>query len=498
MSSSNLQVYGGDEISAVVIDPGSYRTNIGYSGTDCPQSILPSSYGSYTNLDDSKCKGDENTITTKTKKKPVFADQAIGLPRQDYEIKRIVENGVVIDWDAAQEQWSWALENELYLKSTSGILAFLTEPVWNSTTDRKKSLEILLEAMEFEACYLAPTSTCVSFATGRSNCLVVDMGHDTCSVSPVLDGMTLSKSTRRNFFAGKYLNHLLEDYLKPRELIPLFAIEKRKPVFKKRNFNYPIDPSLYKFANSHGFYQECKETLFHVSPQLPLEKVKEKLENMSKRSIESPWAEVIEFDNITRYGFGEQLFVPRKENIPKDWPMTKDGVIETFRNDYVPLKRTKPSGANKQDTNTPTSSVEPSIPAEPSDNTNENGKRAIQENGILGKEQSENILGIVDLIYASMMESDVDIRASLAHNVVLTGGTSLIPGISDRIMSELNTRLPALKFRILSIGQKRERQYQSWLGGSILTSLGTFHQLWVGKEEYAEVGAERLLHDRFR
>ena len=241
MSSSNLQVYGGDEISAVVIDPGSYRTNIGYSGTDCPQSILPSSYGSYTNLDDSKCKGDENTITNKTKKKPVFADQAIGLPRQDYEIKRIVENGVVIDWDAAQEQWSWALENELYLKSTSGIPAFLTEPVWNSSTDRKKSLEILLEAMEFEACYLAPTSTCVSFATGRSNCLVIDMGHDTCSVSPVLDGMTLSKSTRRNFFAGKYLNHLLEDYLKPREIIPLFAIEKRKPVFKKRNFNYPID-----------------------------------------------------------------------------------------------------------------------------------------------------------------------------------------------------------------------------------------------------------------
>ncbi|KAK5964034.1 Arp4p PWA37_004375 [Arxiozyma heterogenica] len=498
MSNSTLQVYGGDEISAVVIDPGSYRTNIGYSGTDCPQSILPSSYGFYSNSEDSGSKEDVSTTTTKTKGKRVFADQSIGLPRKNYEIKQIVENGIVIDWDAAQEQWSWALEHELHLKSNSGIPAFLTEPVWNSSTDRKKSLEILLESMEFEACYLAPTSTCVSFATGRSNCLVVDIGHDTCSVSPVLDGMTLSKSTRRNFFAGRYLNHLLEDYLKPREIIPLFAIEKRKPQFKKKIFDYIINPSLYKFANSRGFYQECKETLFHISSQKPLAEIKNELENMSKRSIESPWTEVIEFDNVSRYGFGEQLFIPKKVDIPEDWPATKDGVVATFRNDYVPLKRTKPSGANKQDANTPTQSVEPSVPAEPSDNVNNNGKRIIQENGVTDKEHSDNILGVIDLIYASMMESDVDIHASLAHNVVLTGGSSLIPGLSDRIMSELTRRLPALKFRILSIGHQRERQYHSWLGGSILTSLGTFHQLWVGKEEYTEVGAERLLHDRFR
>lgn len=496
MSNTGLQVYGGDEISAVVIDPGSYSTNIGYSGTDCPHSILPSVYGSYTDsTKEDNITDDSNNIS---KKKHVFAEQSIGLPRKDYEIKPIVKNGVVIDWDAAQEQWSWALENELYLKSNRGIPAFLTEPVWNTSTNRKKSLEVLLEAMEFEGCYIAPTSTCVSFATGRSSCLVVDMGHDTCSVSPVLDGMTLSKSTRRNFLAGKYLNHLLEDYLKPRDVIPLFAVEKRRPVFKKKTFDYTIDPSLYKYGNERGFYQECKETLIHVSPHTTLEKMKPELEEMSKRSIEAPWTESIEFDNITRYGFGEELFIPQRSNIPDYWPVSTDGVIETCRNDYVPLKRTKPSGSNKQDTVTPSQSVEPSTPAEASNDVNENGKRTLEDGNTNSDESSNDILGIADLIYSSMMESDVDIRAALAHNVILTGGTSLIPGVSDRIMSEMNRRLPALKFRILSIGQTKERQYHSWLGGSILTSLGTFHQLWVGKEEYEEVGVDRLLHDRFR
>ncbi|CAI4566562.1 ASN_collapsed_G0029420.mRNA.1.CDS.1 [Saccharomyces cerevisiae] len=78
MSNAALQVYGGDEVSAVVIDPGSYTTNIGYSGSDFPQSILPSVYGKYT--------ADEGN-------KKIFSEQSIGIPRKDYELKPIIENG---------------------------------------------------------------------------------------------------------------------------------------------------------------------------------------------------------------------------------------------------------------------------------------------------------------------------------------------------------------------------------------------------------------------
>jgi actin-like protein 6A len=34
-----------------------------------------------------------------------------------------------------------------------------------------------------------------------------------------------------------------------------------------------------------------------------------------------------------------------------------------------------------------------------------------------------------------------------------------------------------------------ERKSSSWLGGSILASLGTFNQLWISKKEYEEVGS---------
>jgi len=33
-----------------------------------------------------------------------------------------------------------------------------------------------------------------------------------------------------------------------------------------------------------------------------------------------------------------------------------------------------------------------------------------------------------------------------------------------------------------------ERKYSVWIGGSILSSLSTFQQMWISKEEYDESG----------
>lgn len=33
-----------------------------------------------------------------------------------------------------------------------------------------------------------------------------------------------------------------------------------------------------------------------------------------------------------------------------------------------------------------------------------------------------------------------------------------------------------------------DRRYPSWIGGSILASLGSFQQMWISKQEYEENG----------
>lgn len=100
----------------------------------------------------------------------------------------------------------------------------------------------------------------------------------------------------------------------------------------------------------------------------------------------------------------------------------------------------------------------------------------------LGRESS----GIHETTYNSIMKCDVDIRQDLFGHVVLSGGSTMLPGLADRMQKELTTLAPPnTKVKIVA---PPERKYSVWLGGSILASLPTFQQMWISKEEYDEFG----------
>jgi actin-related protein len=95
-------------------------------------------------------------------------------------------------------------------------------------------------------------------------------------------------------------------------------------------------------------------------------------------------------------------------------------------------------------------------------------------------------VGIAETTYNSIMKCDVDIRKDLYSNVVLSGGTSMFPGIADRMQKELTALAPStMKIKIIA---PPERKYSVWIGGSILASLSTFQQMWISKQEYDESG----------
>ena len=65
-------------------------------------------------------------------------------------------------------------------------------------------------------------------------------------------------------------------------------------------------------------------------------------------------------------------------------------------------------------------------------------------------------------------------------------GTTMFPGISDRMTKEITNRAPqSMKIKVLA---QPERKYSVWIGGSILASLSTFQQMWIAKSEYDESG----------
>ena len=94
--------------------------------------------------------------------------------------------------------------------------------------------------------------------------------------------------------------------------------------------------------------------------------------------------------------------------------------------------------------------------------------------------------GIHETCYNSIMKCDVDIRKDLYANTVMSGGTTMYPGIADRMQKEMSALAPStIKIKIIA---PPERKYSVWIGGSILGSLSTFQQMWISKQEYDECG----------
>jgi actin len=84
------------------------------------------------------------------------------------------------------------------------------------------------------------------------------------------------------------------------------------------------------------------------------------------------------------------------------------------------------------------------------------------------------------------MKSDVDIRKDLFSNIVLSGGTTMFPGIAERLTKELTRMCP--ESVDVKIKAAQERKFLVWIGGSILSSLSTFQSSWITKAEYQETG----------
>jgi len=96
------------------------------------------------------------------------------------------------------------------------------------------------------------------------------------------------------------------------------------------------------------------------------------------------------------------------------------------------------------------------------------------------------IAGVHEAIFSSILKCDIDIRKDLYANNVMSGGSTMFPGIADRMQKEITSMAPStMKIKIIA---PPERKYSVWIGGSILASLSTFQTMWITKAEYDESG----------
>ncbi|VBB34049.1 unnamed protein product, partial [Acanthocheilonema viteae] len=112
--------------------------------------------------------------------------------------------------------------------------------------------------------------------------------------------------------------------------------------------------------------------------------------------------------------------------------------------------------------------------------------------------------GLSELLFGVIQSADIDTRLEFYKHIVLSGGTTMYPGLQSRLERELkqlyldrvlqgNTEA-FQKFKI-RIEAPPRRQHMVFLGGAVLANImrDRDSDFWISKEEYEEKGLERCL-----
>ena len=358
------------------------------------------------------------------------------LGRNVEKIVRVIEDAEIKDWEGLEFLWDEGVRRRLGLGFEDELppLILVESPVLWSQSSREKLCQVAFEKFRVPALFMGKAPVLTVFESGRHSGLVVDIGAGAVSVTPVYDGYVLkSAAVVQRGFAGEWLseqlNFALENDLKMdlnKELKASCEIKSKLSVPLAEPSNYELISDSSNLSDSFLSYHRYKV----------LDDLKESIVQVP----ETPF-------NPTELA----LRPPKYFEFPTGF--NKNFVLERFRIGELLFDPSKRYNNNEMESDTV---VEP--------------------------------VGLTDLVAKSLGMCDVDMRSVLVGNIIVTGGTSLLSGLPERVNTEFSKLSNFGRVRIHIGNSGAERRFGSWIGGSILGSLASLQQLWMTRREFEELG----------
>jgi len=115
--------------------------------------------------------------------------------------------------------------------------------------------------------------------------------------------------------------------------------------------------------------------------------------------------------------------------------------------------------------------------------------------------------GLAELVFETINTSDMNVRPELYKHIVLSGGSTMYPGLPSRLEKEMKAlylkhvvkgdKAQAARLR-LRIEDPPRRKHMVFLGGSVLADIMKDKEpFWITRAEYNEKGAEEALKKCF-
>ena len=88
------------------------------------------------------------------------------------------------------------------------------------------------------------------------------------------------------------------------------------------------------------------------------------------------------------------------------------------------------------------------------------------------------------IAWKAIEKCDADLKINLYNNIVLAGGSTLMPGFHERFDQEIKTLAMHSTKTDINVYADLHRKFAAWIGGSMIASFSTFSEMTIKKEEY--------------
>lgn len=267
-------LYGGDEIGALVFDPGHHSLRVGYAQEDTPKAEIPAIVGvapdETANIPAEESKADNNI--TQNAWKHYIDTTYLHTPRPNMEVHTYMKDGMIENWDLFEKVLDYSYEKIIQSESEYHPVLFSESP-WNQRAKREKLTEIMFEKYRVPAFFLVKNAALAAFANGRATALVVDSGATHTSAVPVLDGYVISQAVVKSPLGGDYLISQAKLMLENLgiDLTPAAVIANKEVIRDREKAKYTKKPFSFTPTNSWMSYmtkrtiQDFQQTVLQVS-----------------------------------------------------------------------------------------------------------------------------------------------------------------------------------------------------------------------------------------
>ena len=300
--------------------------------------------------------------------------------------------------------------------------------------------ELMFETFNAPAVFISKDCVLECYACGRTTGLVVDIGASGTVLSPVIDGYVDTRGLNRSIVGGRLMDSYALSVIRKQAnkldsttaMLPHFRVTKvvgqDRSLLARPSGLENIHPTYDAFMHLE-MGRDMKESVCRVAESTLIE-TDPRFANLPMTIYELPDGTVVDM-GLERFQMCELLFDP--------------------------------------------SSIEEDS----------------QELSLIGV-QGGSTDGIARLVSNSVLRCDTEVQANLLQNIVVSGGGSSTEGMPERIKLEVENLVhasaPGLRIKTMALGAP-ERALTTFLGGSILASLGSFHEMWISRQEYDEFGA---------